>query len=97
MRWVFALLGILLMSIHTDAQRPAAPRSPAYPQLLATLYPTGTALPAGVKKPAVDYAFVDRAGLPNGAVLLISYSNEPRAPPAPNASVCPSGDQTALP
>jgi hypothetical protein len=51
------------------AQRPAAERARTYPQLIAAIYPTGTPLPAGVHRPAPDFGFVERAGLPAGAAI----------------------------
>jgi hypothetical protein len=74
MRVVFAPAGLIPLALFL-AVLPAAAQSaregkaPMYPQLIATRYPTGTALPDGVAKPTPRYDFVDRAKLPDGATI----------------------------
>src|SRR5438552_717450 len=67
LRVLIALSGLLVFCAGADAQRPATSRPQTYPQLIATRYPAGTPLPAGVKRPAPSYDFIPRAGLPAGA------------------------------
>jgi len=67
MRLLFALVGILFMTVQANAQR--LEKAHTYPQLIANLYPAGVLLPAGVKRPAASYEFVDRTGLPAGAEI----------------------------
>src|SRR4051812_13505638 len=69
MRILLPLLGIFFMSLPSLAQRQSPSHVRTYPQLVATPYPTGTPLPAGVKAPTADFRFIDRAGLPAGAVI----------------------------
>ncbi len=64
------LMFLLLIVFPVNAQPPKVAPLHTYPQLLCTRYPTGTALPAGVKKPALNFEFVVREGLPAGAVIL---------------------------
>jgi hypothetical protein len=61
----FALL--LLACAHLGTAPAAKPAT--YPQLIATQYPTGAPLPAGVAAPQPDYSFVDRSKLPADAVI----------------------------
>ena len=65
MRTIFALVVLLMLTLHAGAQAPAQ----TYPQLIATLYPTGTPAPSSGNMPAADYAFVERTLLPEGAVI----------------------------
>jgi hypothetical protein len=63
------LLSLFLLSAAAGAQRARGTGPHMYPQLEATTYPTGKPLPQGVKRPEAHFDFVERAGLPAGAVI----------------------------
>lgn len=68
---LFSLAAITgLAMVMAIASPGAAAAADHYPQLVATQYANGAPLPAGVKAPAPDYRFVDRAKLPTSAVIL---------------------------
>lgn len=70
MHLTYALIGLSLAAFATGAQRASGAPAHTYPQLIATRYPTGTPLPAGVMRPSPNYDFVDYAKLPSGATIL---------------------------
>lgn len=75
MRIAFALAGLILampfsVAVPAGAQKAPAERPAMYPQLTATRYPTGVALPPGVVRPTLNTDFVDRTKLPEGARVL---------------------------
>src|SRR5579862_380045 len=74
MRSAFVLAGLALTVLFSavlpaGSRRAREGKAPMYPQLTATSYPTGAALPASVAKPTPAFDFVDRTKLPEGATI----------------------------
>jgi hypothetical protein len=69
--WGAAMLTALcLLALSAAAQKPPVAGPKTYPQLIATCYPAGTPLPAGIKPPTPNTDYVDRTKLPASAVVL---------------------------
>jgi hypothetical protein len=64
------LFALSLFALPVRAEDKPAVKVSTFPQLIATRYPAGTPLPAGVVKSAPNYDFVDHAKLPAGAAIL---------------------------
>lgn len=61
---------VLAVAGITFASLPGVAPGASYPQLIATQYPKGAALPDGVSKPVETFPEVDRSKLPEGRTIL---------------------------